>query len=160
MTTFTHDGEEMTLVKQQDSPGFTKYRLREDDVTVDVSLVDVDADAVEEYVDDRIGSMTDMEMGIPSPYTPEVDERERDEEYPLVFQEDDGQRYGVGYADPEYRVMMEGMQQLPRYRYLVLWRYLDDRGQLAEIEVYVPKDDFEEQQALSFTREIHVHEGE
>lgn len=159
MPRFTLDDEELEMVKAQESPGFTKYRLAGEGVTIDCSLVDIDQDQQEAYIEDRVDELTSREVGIPSPYTPEVDERKPDTDHPLEFHEEDGRRYGIGYADPEYRIMLEDMGQLPRYRYVISWRYLEDRGQLAEIEVYVPKDDFEFKQASLMVEGLGIEEG-
>jgi len=159
MPRFTLDATELEVVKEQESPGFTKYRLAGEGVTIDCSLVELPADQQEAYIRDRIDELTSQDVGIPSPYTPEVTEREPDTEYPLEFREVNGQQYGVGYADPEYRIMLEDMGQLPRYRYVISWRYLEERDKLAEIEVYVPKDEFSFEKASLMVEQLRIEDG-
>lgn len=133
---------------------FVKHRLKSSGPTLDIAIVDVEDE--EEYIDSREEEFQDMEIRVPSPYTSEINREEQDDDYPLEFDERDGRRYGLGFAGPEYKLMLKSERQIPRYRYLVTWKFFDNIGKLAEIEVYIPKDDFELEDAFELVENISV----
>lgn len=124
------------LVNTYTSSDFTKHRLKARDATVDVALIDIPEEDTEAYIDDRCNELQTMRVDVPKPYTSEIETR--DQEEPLQFRDDGDRIYGTGRADAEYNLLLEGMDQLERYLYLVTWRYFPEHDTLAEIEVYVP----------------------
>lgn len=124
------------IVESYTSTGFTKHRLKAGSATVDVAIIDIDEDKVDGYIDGRRSEMQHMSVDVPKPYKAEIETH--DQEDPLEFAEEDGTVYGQGTADPEYNLLLEGMDQIARYDYLITWRYFPDKNVLAEIEVYLP----------------------
>lgn len=134
---------------------FLKERFKSSSVTVDVAVMQVSEDERDAQIEERKEEIRDMDINVPSPYTSDIESREKDPDYPLEF-EDGEVPVGTGYADPEYRLMVEDMGQIPRYRYLVTWEYFPEPGLLAEVEVYVPKDEFDRESALALARSVDV----
>lgn len=130
---------------------FVKRRYTDGDVTLDVALMLADQD-FEAFVADRQDELANMDVAVPAPYTSEVSEKEQDPEHALEFHDDPVR--GLGYADPEYRPLVADTDQIPRYRYLVTWRALPDA--VAEIEVYVPADEFDEAAALDLADAVGI----
>lgn len=122
---------------------FEKYRLKSKSATVDVALMNVEEEEVEEQVENRKDDFRDLEIRVPSPYTAEIESKDQDEDYGVEFHDGENGVYGLAYADPEYKLMIEEQDRIPRYRYYLTWKYFPEKEKLAEIEVYVSKEEFE-----------------
>ena len=135
--------EEFELINEYGTGEFEKYRLKSQAATMDVALMNVQEDEVEQQIEERKEDFRDLEIRVPSPYTAEIEQKDQDEDYAVEFQEGENGIYGLAYADPEYKLMVEEQQRIPRYRYYLTWRYFPEKEKLAEIEVYVSKDEFD-----------------
>lgn len=128
--------EGFEIVESYTSSGFTKYRLKASGATMDVALIELPEEEVEDYIAGRQDELQHMSVDVPKPYKAEIETHGQEE--PVDFTQEDGRVYGRGKADPEYNLLLKGMDQITRYDYLVTWRYFPEENVLTEIEVYLP----------------------
>ncbi len=147
-------GSEFELVNEHITSEFSKYRLKSSKATVDIAVIELEDQSPEEFIKERKEDYQDMELRVPSPYTSEIETRKQDPDYAIDFHEDE-RIYGLSYAGPEYKIILDDGSQIPRYRYMVTWKKLENRT--LEIELYIPKDSFELEKAFETVESITLN---
>lgn len=137
MTDFSFGSDYMDnpeVVSELEMEDYEKYRLKQDELTADLAIVDLEERDTEEYIDQRKDEISGSETEVPHPYKPE--KQSKDVSGELV--EFSG-REGEGFADPEYNLVPEEGEGMSRYRYRVFWIVFDDQQKLCEVEIFAPK---------------------
>ncbi len=156
LTDFTFESDEVEdpeIVSEFSIDDYEKYRLKSSEITIDLSLVDLEDRDEENYIKERKSELAENETDVPHPYKPEKTS-EKNEQDIVEFEEDPV--YGKGFANPEYELVPKNGDKISRYLYIVTWRVFNSENKLAEIEIYLPENNFSSGKALEIAQSLEL----